>query len=413
MDEWPGLDEVFRVQYRDAKGLAATSDPVEAEVYASSLLSMWDQPLIDVEDSVAFFAPLFVTYAGRKRKPDAVALLLGLAAVAPGDLASLARREAMRLRASGVGAPMWADHSASKRFTSAWVAVDPFGDQDVLVAEFERDDLPPLALAALVDHNLADIVKDLSVSLDPAGHRLLWETNDEVSVADITGQQYADRMDLALEAYELFDTSQASEDVPYMLPFVDALLRELPAPRAIAAVTFSPTARRRLLRDFERSEFGRPLGPNAALAADFINYQADYGGGDALRWSPIVVELCLLDWYPRKMSLDAESLAVLPDVLRAWLRFAGTRKNLAAADLVEVVASVEEFEADFRRAMDEEARFGSAKALANAMVAEGISLADEAAVSQWLEGFNSRPQAERDRILGYDEPPLSSKPRAH
>jgi len=34
------------------------------------------------------------------------------------------------------------------------------------------------------------------------------------------------------------------------------------------------------------------------------------------------------------------------------------------------------------------------------MVAESVDISDQAAVSAWMEAFNSRPFEERDRILG-------------
>ena len=43
--------------------------------------------------------------------------------------------------------------------------------------------------------------------------------------------------------------------------------------------------------------------------------------------------------------------------------------------------------------------FGLAKAMTTAMLADGVDLADEAAVQGWIGGFNALPEEERDRRI--------------
>jgi hypothetical protein len=46
------------------------------------------------------------------------------------------------------------------------------------------------------------------------------------------------------------------------------------------------------------------------------------------------------------------------------------------------------------------ANFGPAKALANAMLADGIELSNQEAVQAWIDDFNARPFKERDAFFG-------------
>jgi hypothetical protein len=52
-----------------------------------------------------------------------------------------------------------------------------------------------------------------------------------------------------------------------------------------------------------------------------VNKLAILQPGAAAAWGVGAVMLFLADWVPRKVALDAEQRAVLPEALRRWLRF--------------------------------------------------------------------------------------------
>ena len=56
-----------------------------------------------------------------------------------------------------------------------------------------------------------------------------------------------------------------------------------------------------------------------------INFCADYVDGRPLRWSPVVVELFMANWIPRKVLADEGLFERLPPALDAWVRFAGRK----------------------------------------------------------------------------------------
>ncbi|HEV8623335.1 MAG TPA: hypothetical protein VG034_02650, partial [Acidimicrobiia bacterium] len=82
-----------------------------------------------------------------------------------------------------------------------------------------------------------------------------------------------------------------------------------------------------------------------------IAYRCDYGDGDPLRWSPTLAGLCLLDHFPVKVSLDAPDIALVPDVLAAWVTFAARRKNLPEPALARILEVIDACRADFPAAM--------------------------------------------------------------
>jgi hypothetical protein len=135
------------------------------------------------------------------------------------------------------------------------------------------------------------------------------------------------------------------------------------------------------------------------IVSHCLDYVCDYLGEDPFRWSPIVVEQFLMDYLPRKVSLNLRAVAQLPPVLRAWVRFALTKRGLEERWIVETEHAVDQFAAEFRRAMTDADEFGPAKLLANAMLADGVDPLDQASVDRWVDAFNARPIAERDALL--------------
>ena len=113
--------------------------------------------------------------------------------------------------------------------------------------------------------------------------------------------------------------------------------------------------------------------PARVVAEAIVAYRCDYADGDPLRWSTIVAELFMLDWVPRKTNLPDEALELLPDAVRAWVRYAGRRKGLAHRHVEETLAAVDRFEKEFTEAIHDPSRFGPAKQLVSAISPTGSS----------------------------------------
>jgi hypothetical protein len=160
-----------------------------------------------------------------------------------------------------------------------------------------------------------------------------------------------------------------------------------------------------LLADFARSKEAGHAKVVRELVSYFVDYKADYSDGDPIRWSPIAVELCLVNWFPRKITIDRATQRRVPDALRRWVRYAAMRRGLRAELLAETLDAIDQFEPEFLDAMIDEGRAGPAKALVSAMQREGVDLTDEAALERWIGEFNQRPLAQRDSTLGSLDPP--------
>jgi len=70
---------------------------------------------------------------------------------------------------------------------------------------------------------------------------------------------------------------------------------------------------------------------------------------DRLRASAVLVELFLADWVPRHLADDGEQLALVPAVVKEWLRFVGSRVPVPSSLVTAALAAVEQYAPVMRR----------------------------------------------------------------
>ncbi|MDE3077244.1 MAG: hypothetical protein KGJ86_17640, partial [Chloroflexota bacterium] len=260
-------------------------------------------------DLAALFGKELVQFAHRHGRPEGVALLLAISAVQP-SWAEQAGAAARQLMAGGVPAPGWAAAIGRPRFAGAWLGVHPFGDQDVLVVAFEYEGQAGHALQLLIDNNLDGMAKDIGVMADVERVLSEWhEVLPALRFLPLDGETAAGRMAQALQVSDEYGPGgPMNEDFRGLRALAKAWLRQLPAGRSgPPREPLEEAARQALVSDF----FSSPEATGVShldqadlIASRLVDYRSDYGDGDTLRWSPAVVELCLCDWYPRKVAAD-------------------------------------------------------------------------------------------------------------
>src|SRR3546814_5542197 len=80
--------------------------------------------------------------------------------------------------------------------------------------------------------------------------------------------------------------------------------------------------------------------------------------GDPLRWSPVAVEILLLDWVPRKIVADRAYLESVPAVLRALVTYAHAERAVAAARTRATLGAIDDMEAEYLDAISRPRRPG-------------------------------------------------------
>lgn len=349
-----------------------------------------------------FFTDL-VGHLRRRPTPDTLALLLGFASVAEGRLRMEAGAAAESLRRQAAWAPSWADDIGQARFTEAWIATDDFGDQDFIAIGFEHSREGTHGIGALIDHNLGGILKDAMLTAGGAdGLVATWrDIPDSGPIREIPAEEASGRLRDALRAHDQTFDPPSTEAVRHLRALFLARLRQLPTP--LPRPDPAPVGdgeRVDLVAEFLASPHA-PSGEHTEyLTRSLVDFKADYADGDMLRWSPTVVEICLLDWFPRKIMLEPDEVAALPDVVRCWVRFIGERRGTPSAGIEATVEAVGTFADEFANAMADDEYAGPAKAIAQAMAADGIDVTDQAAIERWIIDFNESPKGERDSVLG-------------
>jgi hypothetical protein len=139
---------------------------------------------------------------------------------------------------------------------------------------------------------------------------------------------------------------------PACRPIIEWLTRRMP-PGGTGYVRpeWSDEERERLADRFFNSPFGAPLddADHRGLLESVIWFGADYGPGDPLRWSPVAVEIILVDWIPRKIVADAAYLAIAPDLLRAFVRFCHAERGIRNELTAETLAAIDKYEPEYQR----------------------------------------------------------------
>jgi hypothetical protein len=147
-----------------------------------------------------------------------------------------------------------------------------------------------------------------------------------------------------------------------------------------------------LITDF-LAHSGRDDDNSRVLAELLLDYGQGYISAGPLHWSPGEVMVFLCDWLPRKVILDPADRAALPQVLRAWLQFALTRRGIDPEWINPAVATVDIALPGFDDAIDDEIAWGPAKQLANALTHRGVDFTDPDAINQAIRQLNAENQA--------------------
>jgi hypothetical protein len=320
-------------------------------------------------------------------------VLLGLAAIAAPPLEDAAWEAVALVRAPGTPEPVWSRSIGRPTLVDAWISTDELDDQSNVLAAFACDRRPPHAVNLIVDANFQGLIRSAFVADNPDKVRREWTRASGLPIRPLSEQALADILGRGIEMFDTYLDPPVHEGVAELMPLLRARLRLLPTPRPIESPETTEEERHEIVAAFATSPEAIGLepvegDPSADLARWFVDFACDYGAGDPLRWSPIAVEILLADWLPRKAILEPGEIAVMPEVLRRFVRFAARRKGLAEPVFGETLEAVDRFAPEFADGMADDERAGPAKEIALGLRAAGIDLADEAAVQRWIDERN-------------------------
>jgi hypothetical protein len=388
---------------REVTGLA---DPLEVELWASHMLgTMWEQrtglPLDESEDYALVYGRPLMEAVARTGAPGARTALAAIAAVDDGELGGLARGLADGLPMLE-SEPSWLPCVGETAVTSAAVMRDDvFDDGFTVFLEARHATGDAHAVGVYIDNNLGVMAKDilLADSIDRVAEIMRGNPSEG-------GELRLDRIEPAAAAAEIHAAMELTEmtlDPPVSEEY--AALRALAMLRAdeVPGVTSRPereemsVAERDILREeFLSSPEGRGFaadGDEAFAASLAIDFCADYVDGRPLRWSPVVVELFMAGWVPRKVLADDDLLATLPSALDAWVRFAGRKRGIPEWAIETTREAIPRWRDEMTSAGSNPASGGPAKQFLMAAQEAGVDVTDQEALTTFMAGWNARSTA--------------------
>ncbi|MEZ5184946.1 MAG: hypothetical protein R2720_04305 [Candidatus Nanopelagicales bacterium] len=312
--------------------------------------------------------------------------------------------------------PRWTPLLDTVELVDAIASIDIYGDQTNYVMLFGYRDggrvLGRHVVIAMVDHNL-HLLKDAFV-LEGVGLEQLGEiyaeepdlyVHSEPDLAWMAGAitRAMDLTDMTLDVVDMLGEQTA--DTWYLLR--DRVRRCLPEPAP------APEPHPQNERDKDRRAFLRAKVTKDFLATEidgqlpdlqtvdllsqlFIDYACDYGRGHPDAWSPIAVELFLVDFAPRKVVWQADDIPWVVPTLKVFVEWAQKRRYLVVRGRRETQAAIDQFSGDFVFRALGGAEPSPARGFMEDMLAAGVDPTDKAAMDAYVEEYNRRITEERD-----------------
>jgi hypothetical protein len=387
-DDLATFDSIFNeIIATSGRELLSSGDALDAEVCVSSVLGMWSRmPMIGEPDSVVALGGRLIQAASGRRHLDGDLFLRAISAVGPEGLSCLAR-EALAARQPRSGAePPWFSDIGAACATSAWRASDVLGDIDAVMIGFRYPSGTEHWASLMVDHLLSGIAKDATVARRPLADALdMWSELPGTELVELSPEEAAWKMLEAIRQTSLVFNPPVSSDYRDFAALIEARVTPLARPFREPKPLSCP-AREKLVKDFLADGAGAKYArdPRAWFLLDeLVDYRCDQVG-DPLRWSPGAVELFLLDFVPRKLTGDQETLAMAGEVLAAWVRWGASRAGLGPEVAAEALAVIAELRDEALAALADKSKWGLAKTVAMMMRSDGVDLGDDNAAQAWL-----------------------------
>ncbi len=281
--------------------------------------------------------------------PETTALLTVFQHLSPHELER--RTIARAVAARNHPLPAWLGQLGEVRVGGVLEARDVFGDAVQYMLEVDWPDGTPITVIALINANQGHALADALVLPGPLSDLAdLAGAVDGLTIADADPADARARVEAAIARVEQGDPLE-TDAWPMARPLVEWAFRLLPTGGA-EFPAFEPDAAgaAALVADFAASPQARGLDWPVArrIAGHLCRFAAD-NCGDPLRWSPAKVAQLLTGWWVHETDPGADADAALPDVVKAFVRFCGTRTGLPPRAIRETVEAVDALTPDYRR----------------------------------------------------------------
>ena len=275
-----------------------------------------------------------------------------IATLTPDDLLAARIRRTLAKRHQPM--PRWLLELPQTEVAEVWESRHVQRDGEDYLLDVRLPDGSPLTALVYVDNNVGGLVKDAFLIAQPVS--VVTDKMREVADPDTTLEPVdaADAravMEQAIRIGEITFPPFETDTWPMCRPFVRWLVARLPAGGAVHREEWSDAEQATLQMEFLASPYGAAYDDpdHRSLLDDLVWFGVSQGTGDPLRWSPVNVEIILVDWYPRKIVAEVDLLTKLPRLLRDFIRFSHRQRGLRRDLTEETLAAVDRWEPEYQR----------------------------------------------------------------
>ncbi|HET9255284.1 MAG TPA: DUF6398 domain-containing protein [Pseudonocardiaceae bacterium] len=288
--------------------------------------------------------------------PETSALLAVIAELAGEDI--LRRRVRREIAERAHALPRWLTDLGGTTVEGAVEMVHALGDGDNIMIGLSLPGGFALSIVAYIDHNMGTLVKDAFIVPEPLDalieHMKLaaGDSSPDTIWAELDPADARVRIQDAIERGAITFPPFETDTWPACRPLVEWAIGMLPSGgTGYQRPQWTQERLRELTERFFASPFATGLddADHRGLLETLLWFGTDYGPGDPLRWSPVAVEILLVDWIPRKIVADTAYLAKAPESLRAFIRFCHHERGIRAALTDDTLAAVDKYEPLYQR----------------------------------------------------------------
>jgi hypothetical protein len=132
------------------------------------------------------------------------------------------------------------------------------------------------------------------------------------------------------------------------------------------------------------------------ISCALLDWKRDYHDADSTRWTVAHVDEFMLDFAPRKMTMDDEAIRTLADCLAAFMGFLDREGKLEGDGVDALTETCERHRGKSVAACRDPSRWGMSKSIAMQMISDGVDPTDPAASEAWIAAYNTRLTAARN-----------------
>ncbi len=157
-----------------------------------------------------------------------------------------------------------------------------------------------------------------------------------------------------------------------------------------------------LVRDYGRYVYATHGADSAVwrhgefISCALLDWKRDYRDGASTHWTTADIAEFMLDFAPRKMTMDDEAIRTMPECLAAFMDFLDRDRALEGDTADALRQTCERLTQESADACHDPSCWGMAKSFAMQMMTDGVDLADPAASETWIVARDLRQIARRE-----------------